>query len=160
MTIAIGEKIPSATLVEATADGPKPVSTDDLFAGKKIVLFAVPGAFTPTCHAQHMPSFVQHADEILGKGVDHIACISVNDPFVMTAWAKESSAGGKIMMLADGNADFTKQLGLDFDGSKFGMGTRSQRYAMIVEDGVVKALNVEAGAGFEVSGADTILKQL
>lgn len=160
MAIQIGEKIPSVKLTTVTSGGPRPVTTDEVFGGKKVVLFAVPGAFTPTCSEQHLPSFVQHADEILGKGVDAIACLSVNDAFVMSAWAKAGAAGEKIQMLADGNGDLVKALGLELDASSFGMGTRAQRFSMIVEDGVVKALNVEKGAGFEVSGADTILGQL
>lgn len=161
MAIQIGDKIPSVKLTTVSDQGPRPITTDDFFGGKKIVVFAVPGAFTPTCSEQHLPGFVQHADEILGKGVDAIACLSVNDAFVMGAWAKSGSAGDKITMLADGNADLTKALGLELDGSSFGMGIRAKRFSMIVEDGVVKALNIEpSGAGLEVSGADKILEQL
>ncbi len=160
MTISVGDKIPSAKLTEATADGPRPVTTEDVFSGKTVVLFAVPGAFTPTCHAQHMPGFVDHADDLKAKGADIIACVSVNDPFVMGAWSKQSGADGKITMLADGNADFTKALGLEFDGTSFGMGVRSRRYSMVVKDGVVAHLNLENGPQVEVSGADTVLNQL
>jgi peroxiredoxin len=154
MTIKVGDKIPSATLMQMKDGGPKPVSTDDLFAGKKVVLFALPGAFTPTCSAKHLPGFIQHADEIKQKGVDAIACLSVNDAFVMGAWGEQQKAGDKVMMLADGNGDFTRALGLEMDASKFGMGQRSQRYSMVVDNGVVKALNVEAPGAFEVSSAD------
>jgi peroxiredoxin len=140
--------------------GPKPVSTDDLFAGKKVVLFALPGAFTPTCSAKHLPGFIQHADEIRQKGVDAIACLSVNDAFVMGAWGDQQKAGDKVMMLADGNGDLTKALGLTMDGSRFGMGQRSQRYSMVVDNGVVKELNVEEPGAFAVSSAEHVMKQL
>jgi len=157
MTIQVGDKIPSATLREMTPDGPKPVSTDDLFAGKKVALFALPGAFTPTCSAKHVPGFVQNADALKAKGIDTIACVSVNDAFVMGAWGKDQGAGDKVRMLADGNGDFTRAVGLVMDGSKFGMGQRSQRYSMIVDDGVVKSLNVEQPGAFEVSSADFMM---
>ena len=148
MTIKVGDTIPSMKLMMATADGPKEVATDDIFKGKKVVLFAVPGAFTPTCSARHLPGFVQNADTIKAKGVDTIACIAVNDAFVMGAWGKAQNTEGKVEMLADGNATFTKELGLEMDGSGFGLGTRSKRYAMVVQDGKVTALNVEPpGAG-------------
>ncbi len=160
MTIKVGDKIPSATLTTMTAEGPKPISTDDLFKGKKVVLFAVPGAFTPTCSAKHMPGFVQNADQIKGKGVDTVACVAVNDAFVMGAWGKEQKAEGKVTMLADGSGKFADALGLSMDLTERGLGKRSQRYSMIVEDGVVKSLNVEQGGAFEVSDANTILKQL
>ena len=160
MTIKVGDKLPSATLTEATADGPKPVKTDDFFAGKKVALFAVPGAFTPTCSAKHLPGFKQMAGDIKGKGVDVIACVSVNDAFVMRAWAEDQAVGEDIVMLADGGGDFSKAVGLDFDASKFGMGTRSQRYSMIVDNGVVKELNVEQPGEFKVSAADYLLAQL
>lgn len=160
MTIKVGDKIPSATLMQMKDGGPKPVKTDDLFAGKKVVLFALPGAFTPTCSAKHLPGFVQNADAIKAKGIDAIACVSVNDAFVMGAWGDQQKVGDKIMMLADGNGDLTKALGLEMDGSRFGMGKRSQRFAMIVDNGVVKELNVEEPGAFAVSSAEHVLKQL
>ncbi|HEX3973291.1 MAG TPA: peroxiredoxin, partial [Stellaceae bacterium] len=143
MTIAVGDKIPSAKLKTMTAEGPKDISTDDIFNGKKVVLFAVPGAFTPTCSAKHLPGFVEKAADIKGKGIDTIACLAVNDAFVMGAWGKAQNTGEKVLMLADGAAAFTKQLGLDLDLTGPGMGVRSKRYAMLVDNGVVKALNVE-----------------
>ncbi len=160
MTIAVGEKVPSAKLKTMTAEGPKDISTDEIFAGKKVVLFAVPGAFTPTCSAKHLPGFVEKAAQIKAKGVDTIACLAVNDAFVMGAWGKAQNTDGKVLMLADGAAAFTKQLGLDLDLTGPGMGIRSKRYAMVVDNGVVKALNVEAPGAFEVSSADTILRAL
>ena len=160
MTIKVGDRIPAAKLRHMTAEGPKEISTDEIFKGKKVVLFAVPGAFTPTCSAKHLPGFVQHAGDIKGKGIDTIACIAVNDAFVMGAWGKAQGTDGKVLMLADGNATLTKELGLEMDGSGFGLGTRSKRYAMVVEDGVVKTLNVEAPGAFEVSSAETILKAI
>jgi len=160
MTIAVGDKIPSAKLKTMTAEGPKDISTDEIFGGKKVVLFAVPGAFTPTCSAKHLPGFVDKAAQIKGKGVDTIACLAVNDAFVMGAWGKAQNTDGKVLMLADGAAAFTKQLGLDLDLSAPGMGVRSKRYAMVVDNGVVKALNVEAPGAFEVSSADAILRAL
>ena len=160
MTIKVGDKVPSATLREMTADGPKPVSTDDLFAGKKVALFALPGAFTPTCSAKHVPGFVQNSAALKEKGIDTIACVSVNDAFVMGAWSKDQGAGDKVRMLADGNGEFTRAVGLVMDGSKFGMGERSQRYSMVVDNGVVKTLNVEQPGAFEVSSAEHMLGQL
>jgi peroxiredoxin len=160
MAIAVGQKIPSGTLTKMTAEGPKPVSTDDLFSGKKVVMFAVPGAFTPTCSAKHLPGFVEKADAIRAKGVDTIACLSVNDVFVMDAWGKDQKTGGKVEMLADGSAAFTKALGTTLDLTERGLGVRSTRYSMIVDNGVVKQVNMEQGGAFEVSDADTILKQL
>ncbi|MBO6506039.1 MAG: peroxiredoxin [Kordiimonadaceae bacterium] len=160
MTIAVGDKIPSSTLTTMTADGPGPVSTDEFFGGKKVVLFAVPGAFTPTCSAKHLPGFIDQADEILAKGVDAIACMSVNDVFVMHAWGADAGVADKVTMLADGNGDFTKELGLELDGRGFGMGLRSQRFAMIVEDGTVTELNIEEPGAFQVSSAGHILSQL
>lgn len=160
MTIQVGDKLPSATLVKATANGPDQVSTDDFFAGRKVALFAVPGAFTPTCSAKHMPGYVDNADALKAKGVDEIACVSVNDAFVMDAWGKASKAGDKITLLADGNGQFAKELGLEMDGSKFGMGTRSQRYSMVVNDGVVESLNVEAPGEFKVSSAEYLIDTL
>jgi peroxiredoxin len=160
MSIKVGDKIPSATLMQMKDGGPKPVKTDDLFAGKKVVVFALPGAFTPTCSAKHLPSFVQNADAIKAKGVDAIACVSVNDAFVMGAWGEQQKVGNKIMMLADGNGDLTKALGLELDGSRFGMGKRSQRYAMVVDNGVVTKLNVEEPGAFAVSSAEHVLTEL
>jgi peroxiredoxin len=160
MTIKVGDKVPSATVMQMKDGGPKPVKTADFFAGKKVVLFALPGAFTPTCSAKHLPGFVQNADALKKKGVDTVACLSVNDAFVMGAWGEQQKAGDKVVMLADGNGDFTRAVGLELDGSRFGMGKRSQRYAMIVENGVVKALNVEEGGAFSVSSAEHVLSQL
>jgi len=160
MTIKIGDKIPSVKLKHMTADGPKEALSDELFAGKKVVLFALPGAFTPTCSAKHVPGFVANFDALTGKGVDLIACLSVNDAFVMGAWGKDQKAEDKVLMLADGNADFTKAVGLDADFNAYGMGTRSQRYAMVIDDGVVQVLNVEKPGAFEVSTAETILAAL
>lgn len=160
MTIKIGDKLPQATFVSYNADGQIKLSTDEIFTGKKVVLFAVPGAFTPTCSMNHMPGFVDNADAIKARGVDTIACTSVNDGHVMKAWAKASGADGKILMLADGNATFARAIGLENDSTGSGMGWRSKRYSMIVEDGVVKQLNVEDKSGVNVSGADTILTQL
>jgi peroxiredoxin len=160
MTIKVGDKIPSVSLRTMEDGKMKTVTTDELFKGKKVVLFALPGAFTPTCSAKHLPGFVQHADEIKSKGVDTIACLSVNDAFVMNAWAKDQNVNGKVLMLADGNAEFSRAVGLVMDGSGYGMGERSQRYAMVVEDGVVKALNVEAPGAFEVSSAEAVMKIL
>lgn len=160
MTIKVGDKIPSAMMTTMTADGPGPVETDAFFAGKKVVLFSVPGAFTPTCSAKHLPGFVTRADEILAKGVDAIACMSVNDVFVMHAWGKDAGVEDKVAMLADGNGDFTKAIGLELDGTGFGMGMRSQRFAMIVEDGTVTGLFVEEPGAFQVSSADHVISQL
>lgn len=160
MTIKVGDKIPSAMLGEMTADGPSAVSTDDLFSGKTVAFFAVPGAFTPTCSAKHVPGFVQKADELKAKGIDEIACMSVNDAFVMGAWAKDQGSADKVRMLADGNADFTKKLGLELDGTGFGMGIRSQRFSMVVKDGVVTHLFVEAPGAFQVSSAEHMLSEL
>ena len=160
MSIKIGDKLPEATFMCPTADGPAPQSTNDIFAGKTVALFAVPGAFTPTCSAKHLPSFRDAAQALQAKGVDGIACLSVNDVFVMGEWGKASGAEGKIQMLADGNGAFTKAIGLELDASGFGMGARSQRYAMLVENGVVKQLNVEDGGAYEVSSAEYLLGQL
>ena len=160
MTIKVGDRLPNVTLTLATAEGPRPVTTEEFFKGKRVALFALPGAFTPTCSAKHLPGFKQLAQDIKGKGVDVIACLSVNDAFVMRAWAEDQAVGEDIAMLADGGADFTKAVGLDFDASRFGMGQRSQRYSMIVDDGVVKELNVEQGGEFRVSSAEYMLAQL
>jgi peroxiredoxin len=143
MAIKVGEKLPETRFMVMTAEGPAPKMTAEVFAGKKVALFAVPGAFTPTCQQQHVPGFVARVDELKGKGIDTIACTAVNDVFVLTQFAKDTGAAGKILMLADGNADFARKVGLDFDGSAFGLGVRSKRYAMLVDDGVVKVLNVE-----------------
>nr|WP_294529422.1 peroxiredoxin [uncultured Rhodopila sp.] len=160
MTIKVGDAIPSMKLMVATADGPKEISTDEIFKGKKVVLFAVPGAFTPTCSAKHLPGFVQYADELRAKGVDTIACIAVNDVFVMGAWAKDQGTGDAILMLADGAAAFAKSIGLELDLNARGLGWRSQRYALVAEDGKVTHLAVEAPGGFEVSKAEAILAVL
>lgn len=160
MAIKIGDKIPSVKLKQMTKDGPKDVPTDELFKGRKVALFALPGAFTPTCSAKHLPGFVENAERIRAKGVHAIACLSVNDAFVMDAWGKQQSVGDKVLMLADGNADFTRAMGLEMDGSSYGMGLRSKRYSMLVEDGVVRQLNLEKPGAFEVSNAETLLKQL
>jgi peroxiredoxin len=159
MTIKVGDKIPAAKLSEMTSNGPTPVATADFFAGKKVVLFSVPGAFTPTCSAKHLPGFVTHADEILAKGVDEIACVSVNDVFVMNAWGKSANAE-KLHMLADGNGEFAKALGLELDATGFGMGKRSQRFALIADDGKVTGLFVEAPGEFRVSSAEHVLANL
>lgn len=160
MTITAGSKVPAANLNIMTASGPQTVTAEELFAGKKVVLFALPGAFTPTCSAKHLPGFVQQADAIKAKGVDSIICLSVNDAFVMHAWGKDQGVSDKVLMVGDGNGEFTRAMGLEMDGSGFGLGMRSQRYAMIVEDGVIKALNVEQPRAFEVSSAEAVLKQL
>jgi peroxiredoxin len=158
MAIKVGDKIPDAKLSRMTEEGPRPITTEQVFAGKKVVIFAVPGAFTPTCSNQHLPGFVKHADAILKKGVDTIACISVNDAFVMGAWGKAQGVGDKVLMLADGNGEFTKKLGMTFDGSGFGMGERSQRYALIVDNGIVKYLGIETSPGQAIeSGAEKVL---
>src|SRR5689334_2245389 len=160
MTVHVGDKVPSATLMEMQDGGPKPVKTDDLFAGKKVVVFALPGAFTPTCSAKHVPGYVQNRDQLKAKGVDEVICMSVNDPFVMGAWARDQKSGGKVRMMGDGSATYTKALGLELDLNARGMGTRCQRFSMLVDNGVVKALNVEGPGKFEVSDAGTMLKQL
>ncbi len=160
MTIKVGDRVPSVTLMEMQDGKPTPVKTDDFFKGRRVALFALPGAFTPTCSAKHVPGFVNNHDALKARGVDAIACLSVNDAFVMGAWGKDQNAGGKVHMLADGNGEFTEKAGLVMDGTKFGMGKRSQRYSMIVEDGVVKSLNVEEPGAFEVSSAEHMLGQL
>lgn len=160
MTIKPGDKIPSATLMTMGADGPEAVSTDAFFKGKTTALFAVPGAFTPTCSARHLPGFRDRAGALRDKGIDQIACVSVNDAFVMGAWAADQDINGEVVLLADGNGDFTRALGLEMDASKFGMGGRSQRYSMIVDDGVVTSLNVEEGGEFRVSSAEYLLEHL
>ncbi|AZU03538.1 redoxin domain-containing protein [Glycocaulis alkaliphilus] len=160
MTIKPGDRLPDAIFMTMGADGPMPVTTQDLCQGKTVALFAVPGAYTPTCSAKHLPGFVEKASELKAKGVDTIACTSVNDVFVMNAWGQDQNAGEGVLMLADGNGDFAKAVGLTMDGSKFGMGTRSQRYAMIIKDGVVSGLFVEEPGDFKVSSADYVLEQL
>jgi len=160
MTIKVGDKMPAGTFKTPTTDGPQNITTDQLFAGKKVVLFSVPGAFTPTCDARHLPGFIQHADDFKAKGVDTVACMAVNDVFVMNAWAKASAVEGKVVMLADGNGDYAKALGLEMDAKGFGMGIRGQRFAIVVDNGVVKSLFVEAPGKCEVSSADHLLSQL
>ena len=159
MTVAVGEKVPAGTLKVMGEKGPQDLTTDELFNGKKVVVFAVPGAFTPTCSMAHLPGFVAQADTIKAKGVDNIVCLSVNDAFVMSAWGQAQNAS-EITMAADGNGDFTEALGLTMDASGFGMGKRSQRYAMIVDDGTITALNVEQGPGLDASSAEKVLEAL
>jgi len=160
MAVKEGDKVPSAKLKVKTSDGIKDVNTDEYFKGKKVVLFALPGAFTPTCSAKHVPGFVQNHDQLKQKGVDKIACVSVNDAFVMEAWGRDQKCDSKVDMLADGNADFTKAMGLELDARGNGMGIRSRRYAMIVDDGVIKKLSVEEPGAFDVSSAESVLKAL
>jgi peroxiredoxin len=161
MTIQVGDRLPAVSLKQLTPEGIKDVPITELTSGKKVVLFAVPGAFTPTCSEKHLPGFIDLADDITARGVDAILCVAVNDPFVVSAWEKARNVGGKVKMLSDGNAEFTRALGLDFDGSAVGLGTRSRRYAMVVDDGVVKALMVEdAPAQAEKSSAAAILAAL
>ena len=160
MAIKEGDRLPDATFMTYGPEGPRPITTDEVFKGKRVALIAVPGAFTPTCSAKHLPGFKEKAAELRGKGIDAIACVSVNDVFVMKAWGQDQGVGEDIIMLADGNGAFTKDIGLDMDASKFGMGPRSQRYSMIVNDGVVEKLNVEEGGEFRVSSADYMMAQL
>ena len=161
MSIAAGDRLPEATFRVMGPDGIKEITTSDVFAGKKVVLFAVPGAFTPTCHLKHLPGFIESADEFKRMGIDTVACVAVNDPFVLAAWAETSGGKGKVLFLSDGNAEFTKKIGMDFDGSGVGLGVRSKRYAALVEDGVVKALNVEDSPGVAVeSTAAKLLDRL
>ena len=160
MTIKVGDRLPTATLKQMTKDGPGNITTEELFKGKTVVLFSVPGAFTPTCHAKHLPGFVAELDRLKAKGVDTVACLAVNDVFVMDAWGKASHVGDKVLMLADGNADFTRSLGLELDASGFGMGTRGKRFALVARDGVVTHLNVESAGEFRVSAAEYVLGQL
>jgi len=159
MSIAVGDKLPDVKLVKATENGPEAVQSSDYFAGKKVALFSVPGAFTPTCSAKHLPGYVEKAAELKAKGIDEIACTAVNDAFVMGAWNR-ASGSADVTMLADGNGDFAKSVGLTMDGSGFGMGTRGQRFSMIVNDGVVEQINVEAPGDFKVSSAEYMLGQL
>jgi len=161
MPIKVGDRLPNTTFRVMTPDGPKPKTTDEVFKGKKVVLFAVPGAFTPTCHKNHLPGFVKNAEAIKGKGIDAIAVTSVNDPFVQDAWKKASDPDNKIDFLADGSGDFAKAVGMELDASANGLGIRSKRYSMVVEDGVVKSLNIEDAPGkADISGADNLLKSL
>jgi peroxiredoxin len=160
MAIKVGDKIPAAKLQIKTKDGVQTKTTDEIFGGKKVVLFALPGAFTPTCSAKHLPGFVNNHQALKSKGIDSVACLSVNDAFVMEAWGKDQGVEDKVMMLADGNGEFTKAVALTMDGTGYGMGLRSQRYAMVLDNGVIKTLNVEAPGAFEVSSAESILKAL
>ena len=160
MSIQVGDKIPSVTLQQKIDDSVSDISTDEIFGGKKVALFALPGAFTPTCSAAHLPGYVVKADELKEKGIDRIVCLSVNDAHVMKAWGEQHNVEEHVMMIADGSADFTRAVGLDLDLSQRGMGTRSHRYAMIVNDGVVELLNIEAPTKFEVSDAETIINSL
>jgi glutaredoxin/glutathione-dependent peroxiredoxin len=160
MTLTVGDRVPEAEFFVMTPDGRKKLSSSEVFKGKKVVLFAVPGAFTGTCHKLHVPSYLHNMDQIKAKGVDTIACVAVNDADVMNAWSKQTAADGKILFLADGNGDFTRAMGLERDFTASGMGKRSARYSMIVDDGVIKRMNVEDKPGVNVSGGDTILKQL
>jgi peroxiredoxin len=160
MSINVGDRLPEANFVKPGPDGPEPVASGEFFKGRRVALFSVPGAFTPTCSAQHLPGFVERAEELKAKGVDEIACTAVNDAFVLGAWSKSSQANGRVTMLADGNGDFARAIGLDMDASAYGMGPRSQRYAMLVNDGVVEQLHVEAPGEFRVSSADHLIDQL
>jgi peroxiredoxin len=160
MTIQAGDRMPTGTLTHMGANGPEPLSTDELFAGKTVVLFSVPGAFTPTCSAKHLPGYVEQAQALVAKGADTVACMAVNDVFVMDAWGKSQNADGKVMMLADGNGDYSTALGLELDASGFGMGTRGQRFSIVVKDGVASHVNVEEGGEFKVSAAEVALEQL
>jgi len=160
MSIKVGDKVPSANFMTMGADGPEPMTSEQLFSGKRVALFAVPGAFTPTCSAKHLPGFKEQAQALRGKGIDTIACTSVNDVFVMGAWGQEQSVGDDVVMLADGNGDFAEALGLVLDAQGFGMGQRSQRYSMVVNDGVIETLNVDEGGEFKISSADYMLENL
>lgn len=160
MSISVGERLPKAVLAKAGAEGPEPLDSEEYFSGRKIALFSVPGAFTPTCSARHLPGFVERVDELKSKGVDEIACVAVNDAFVLQAWAESADAVGKVTMLADGNGDFARALGLTMDGSKFGLGERGSRWSAIVNDGVVEQLNVEEPGAFNVSSADYMMERL
>jgi len=160
MTINVGDRLPKSVLVKATPDGPQPVDSEEFFGGRRIALFSVPGAFTPTCSARHLPGFVEKADDLKAKGVDEVACVAVNDAFVMQAWGEQAGASGKVTMLADGNGDFAKAIGLTSDVSKFGMGIRGQRWSAVVNDGVVEQLNIEEPGAFHVSSADYMIERL
>ena len=160
MTIKVGDRMPAGTFKTMTKDGPQNITTDQLFSGRKVVLFSVPGAFTPTCDAKHLPGFVEKAGELKAKGVDTVACMAVNDVFVMNAWVKHSNVGDNVLMLADGNAEYAKALGLELDAKGFGMGVRGQRFAVVVEDGIARQVLVEGPGEFKVSSADYVLGQL
>jgi peroxiredoxin len=160
MALQVGDRAPTATFMTFGAEGPQPISSDDVFKGKTVALFAVPGAFTPTCSAKHLPGYKTQAANLRAKGVDAIACVSVNDVFVMKAWGQDQGVGDDVLMLADGNGEFTRAMGLEMDASRFGMGPRSQRYSMLVRDGVIKEINVESGGEFRVSSAEYMLAQL
>ena len=160
MTIGVGDRIPQVTLHKATPEGPQTVSSEDFFRGRRIALFSVPGAFTPTCSVKHLPGFVEKADELKARGIDEIACTAVNDAFVLGAWSASGGADGKVTMLADGNGDFARALGLEMDAAKFGMGLRGKRYSLLADDGVVQQLNVEEPGAFNVSSADYMLERL
>jgi peroxiredoxin len=160
MTVQAGDRVPAVKLKSMTKDGIKDFTTDDLFKGKKVAIFGLPGAFTPTCSAKHLPGFVNHYDALKAKGVDTVACVSVNDAFVMDAWGKAQNVGDKVMMLADGNADFAKAMGIEMDGTGFGMGLRMKRFSMYVVDGTIKSFNLEKPGAFEVSTVETMLTQI
>jgi peroxiredoxin len=160
MSINVGDRLPKGNLVKADAEGPQPIDSEDYFRGRRIALFSVPGAFTPTCSARHLPGFVERAEELKSKGVDEVACMAVNDAFVLQAWAESADAVGKVTMLADGNGDYARALGLTMDGSKFGLGERGSRWSAIVNDGVVEQLNVEEPGAFNVSSADYMMERL
>lgn len=160
MSINKGDQIPQTTFMKATPEGPQPIDSESFFKGRRVALFSVPGAFTPTCSARHLPGFVEKADTLKAKGIDEIACTAVNDAFVMNAWAESAGVGDKIIMLSDGNGDFAEKLGLTMDGSKFGMGTRGQRYSMVINDGVIEQINVEEPGAFDVSSADYMIERL
>ena len=160
MSIKVGDRLPKASFVKASPDGPQPVDGEEFFRGRRVALFSVPGAFTPTCSARHLPGFVERIDDLKAKGVDEVACTAVNDAFVLQAWAEQAGAEGKVTMLADGNGDFAEAIGLTMDGSKFGMGKRGSRWSAIIEDGVVKDLNVEEPGAFNVSSADYMIGRL
>lgn len=160
MSIEVGDTLPSATLVRVTEAGPEKITSEDFFKGRRVALFCVPGAFTPVCSARHLPGYVEQADALKAKGIDEVAGMAVNDPFVLAAWGKQGGTEGKVTLLSDGNAEFVKALGLDFDGSSFGMGIRGQRFAMVVDDGKVVQLDVEEGGSFGVSSAEHMLEQL
>jgi peroxiredoxin len=160
MSVRAGDRLPEGSFLHMTAEGPAPITTEEIFKGRKVVLFSVPGAFTPTCSNKHLPGFLEQYEAFKAKGVDAVACMAVNDVFVMDAWGKSKGAKDKLLMLADGNGDYARALGLEMDGSKFGLGTRSKRFSMIVEDGVIRELNVEAPGEFKVSAAEATVCQL
>lgn len=160
MSIKVGDRLPKTTFMKATAEGPQPVDSEEYFSGRRVALFSVPGAFTPTCSARHLPGFVEKADELKARGIDEIACTAVNDAFVMQAWAESAGASESVTMLSDGNGAFAEAIGLSMDGSKFGMGKRGQRFSMIVDDGAVEQLNVEEPGAFNVSSADYLIERL